>query len=265
MNNSKPWIADALRSKKHVLMAVILRDMRTRFFNHGLGYLVVILWPLTHLAVIITIARVAGRAAPYGDSPSVFFATGLVPTLAFMYVSRFMAFSIVLNRPMMSMPIVKPLDILAGRAVLELVAACATMATMMTVLWLLGDSPFPYNLEGAAEAYFTVLYLGVCFGFLAGVITSLFPLFSTIYSLSLILTYISSGSMFVANRMPKQIAEALSYNPVLECVEWMRSAYFPTYSAQLVNVPYIYFVGGFALVFALILERLMRRNILERK
>jgi capsular polysaccharide transport system permease protein len=246
-------------------MAVILRDMRTRFFNHGLGYLVVILWPLTHLTVIITISRVVGRAAPYGDSPSVFFATGLVPTLAFMYVSRYMAFSIVLNKPMMSMPIVKPLDILAGRAVLELIAACATMAVMVTILWLLGESPFPYNVEGAAEAYFSALYLGVCFGFLAGVITALFPLFSTIYSLSLILTYISSGSMFVANRMPRAIAEALSYNPVLECVEWMRSSYFPTYSSQLVSVPYIYFVGGFALVFALVLERLLRRNILEHK
>lgn len=264
MRSSKPWIAAALRSKRNVLMAVILRDMRTRFFNHGLGYLVVILWPLAHLTVLITISWAIGRAAPYGDSPPLFFATGLVPTLAFMYVSRYMAFSIVLNRPMMTMPIVKPLDIMVGRAVLELVAACATMAVVILILWLIGASPFPYSLEEAAKAYFSVLYLGVCFGFLAGVITSLFPIFATIYSLSLIVTYVSSGSMFVANRMPTQIGEALSYNPVLECVEWMRSAYFPTYSAQLVSVSYIYFVGGFVLVAALVLERLMRRQILER-
>lgn len=47
---------------------------------------------------------------------AVVFATGLLPCLTFMYVSRFMALSIVMNRPMLAIPAVKVLDILFARA-----------------------------------------------------------------------------------------------------------------------------------------------------
>ncbi|PZR50261.1 MAG: capsular biosynthesis protein, partial [Stutzerimonas stutzeri] len=88
MTNSRQRqpILDALREKRNVMTAVMLRDMRTRFFNHGLGFLVVSLWPLAHMVILLLIYTLMGRTAPFGDSLPVFFATGLIPTLTFMYV-----------------------------------------------------------------------------------------------------------------------------------------------------------------------------------
>lgn len=260
---SNPTIIDALKRKKSVMSAVILRDMRTRFFNHGLGFLVVVMWPLAHMMILLLIARLTGRNTPYGESLNVFFATGLIPTLAFMYVSRFMSYSMILNRPMLAFPLVKPFDIMAGRAFLEIIAACLTLATMLTILTLAGEDPIPFDIEQAVLAYMSVLLLAVGVGTLVGVIVTFFPPFVTVYALSLILIYLSSGTMLVVSQLPDQIAIPLSYNPVTGVVEWMRTAYFPTYSDRLVSKPYIIGFGLGALFLGLLTERVLRSRVLE--
>ena len=109
----------AFEQQLNVMSAVVLRDVRTRFFDHGLGFLMVPLFPTLHLFVLIAISKLVGRYAPYGDSLIVFFATGLLPTLTFMYVSRFMAMSLLMNRPMLAFPAVRMMDIVLARAFLD--------------------------------------------------------------------------------------------------------------------------------------------------
>ncbi len=46
------------------MQAVILRDVRTRFFNHGLGFLLVPLWPLAHMFVLLMIYTFMGGRLP---------------------------------------------------------------------------------------------------------------------------------------------------------------------------------------------------------
>lgn len=255
-------IKAALIQKKCVMMSIILRDMRTRFFNHGLGFLVVPLWPLVHMLALLVISNVLGRRVPYGDSLNVFFATGLVPTLAFMYVSRFMTLSIVLNRPMMAFPIVRPIDILQGRAALEIVAAFFTLVFIVSLMLAIGENPTPIDLESAVEAYVSVLFLAFSVGTLAGTITALFQPFVTVYALLMILVYASSGTMFVPANLPEQVRVALSYSPILECVEWMRSAYYPTYDTSMLSKEYIWGFSLTSLMLGLGLERAFRRKIL---
>ncbi len=254
-------IKNAFVQKKNVMMAVILRDMRTRFFNHGLGFLVVPLWPLIHMLVLLAISNVMGRSVPYGESLNVFFGTGLVPTLAFMYVSRFMALSVVLNTPMMAFPVVNPMDILHGRALLEVSAAFLTLVFIVSFLLATGDDPSPFDLVSAVEAYISVLFLAVSAGTLAGTITAMFPIFSTVYGLFMIVVYASSGTMFVLSNLPEQIRVPLSYSPVVQCVEWMRSAYYPGYESNLLSKEYIWGFSLTCMMLGLGLERAFRRQI----
>lgn len=256
-------IVSAITQKKNVMSAVILRDMRTRFFNHGLGFLLVALWPLAHMVILLAIARLTGRHAPYGESLNVFFATGLIPTLAFMYVSRFMSYSMILNKPMLAFPLVKPFDIMAGRAFLEIIAAFLTLGTMLAILALAGENPIPVDMEQAVLAYMSALLLAVGVGTLVGVIVTFFPPFVTIYALALIVIYLSSGTMLVVSALPDQIAIPLSYNPVMGVVEWMRTAYYPTYSDRLVSKTYIVGFGLGALFLGLVAERALRARVLE--
>lgn len=253
----------ALIQKRNVMKAVVLRDMRTRFFNHGLGFLLVAIWPLCHLFALLLIAKFAGRTNPLGESMNVFLATGLIPTLAFMYVSRFMSYSLVLNRPLLAIPAVKILDVLFARAFLEITGACLTLLFIISLLTLLGENPVPHDLEQAVLAYMSVLLLAVGVGSLVGVMCMFFQFFVTLYALFLILIYISSGSLFVVSLMPSQLAYALSWSPVVQGVEWMREAYYETYHSQVLDKGYLLAWGLGSLCLGLSLERLLRHKMLE--
>jgi capsular polysaccharide transport system permease protein len=253
----------AIREKRDVMGAVILRDMRTRFFNHGVGFLVQSLWPLVHMLVIIFINTVSGRAAPYGESPLIFFGAGIVPTITFLYISRFMSLSVVLNRNMLSFPIVKVTDILFGRAFLEIIAGFFTIFLMWIIFTSLGLSPYPADPAQAILAYLATILLALGVGTVAGVITSFAPMFATAYALSGIILYLASGCLFVTPSFPDQIAIPLSYNPVAQCVEWMRTAYFENYSDRLVNKEYLLAFGLLSLFIGLLAERLFRRVLMD--
>lgn len=253
--------ASAVRQKKNVMTAVMLRDMRSRFFNHGLGFLVQSLWPLTHMVVLLILYGLAGRETPFGSSLNIFFATGLVPTLTFMYVSRFMSLSILINKSMMSFPAVQTTDILFGRALLEIFAWVITLSLIILFLLFVGDDPMPANLSEAVLCYLTTILLAVGVGTLAGVIVMFFEMFVTVYALLCIVFYISSGTLFVANQFPDSISIPLSYNPIVQCVEWMRTAYFENYSDRLVNKEYVVMFGIVCLLIGLLLERTFRMQI----
>lgn len=256
-------ISYALRQKYNVMRAVVLRDMRTRFFDHGLGFLIVSLWPLAHMVILLGIYHLAGRQAPFGESLNVFFATGLIPTLLFMYVSRFMSLSVVLNKPMLAFPVVQVLDILMARAYLEVIAGCITLFFMFTILLLLGDNPWPVDPKQALFAYLATILLAVGVGIFVGVIAMFFNFAITLYALLMIVAYFSSGTLFVSAYLPDAIAIPLSWNPITQTVEWMRTAYFETYPDRLLDRSYLI---GFGLVFlcaGLLLERLCRRIVLE--
>ncbi len=262
-SHSKQPILLALREKRDVMTAVMLRDMRTRFFNHGLGFLMTSLWPLAHILILIALYTLLGRTAPFGESLPVFFATGLIPTLTFMYVSRFMSLSLILNRPMLAFPVVKVMDIMAARALLEIIAAFLMLLLVFIILLLLGDNPFPRDPFQAFYAYLALLLLAVGVGSVAGVITMFFNFFATLYVLFTLVIYILSGTLFVASALPESIAYSLSFNPVLHAVEWMRAAYYEGYSDRLLDKEYLIGFGMTSLCLGLLMERMFRRIMLE--
>ena len=256
-------IIDALREKRNVMTAVVLRDMRSRFFDHGLGFLVVALWPLAHMLILLGIYSAMGRRAPYGESMNVFFATGLIPTLAFMYISRFMSLSLVLNKPMLAFPVVNVIDIMLARSFLEVVAAFITLVLVCVALVAAGDDPFPIDPFIAAEAYGASILLGIGVGSLAGVIAMLLPLFVTIYALLMIIVYLTSGTLFVTQSLPDILLYILSWNPVFHLVEWMRSAYFLGYDSRVLDKQYVVWFGVVSLFLGFALERVLRMRMLE--
>ena len=262
-NNRSRGIRAALQRKSNVTKAVMLRDMRSRFFNHGLGFLMVPLWPLAHMGIIMALYTMAGRTTPFGSSLLIYFGTGLLPTLSFMYISRFTALSLLNNKNMTKFPIVRPADILHGRAALEIIGSCMMAAMMFVALLALGDNPYPADPGAAVAALSTAMAIAVGMGMMIGCIAVVAPIMMTVYILFTILIYVLSGTIFVVSVLPAQLVYALSWNPILHCVEWMRIAFIPGYPGQVVDRAY---AVGFALgsmFFGLLIERIMRPLVLS--
>ena len=112
-----------IQTQLHVLHALILRDIQTRFGGRHVNFVVALCWPLAHIAILLIIYTMLGRTAPLGASTIMFFATGLTPYMFFQYPARFTLMAVVTNRPLLAFPIVKLLDVILARAVLETVGA----------------------------------------------------------------------------------------------------------------------------------------------
>ena len=121
-----------------VLVAVMLRDIKTRFFGNEFGFLIAIGWPLSHILILLLINAAVGRVVPYGDSAALWFATGVVPFMAFSYMSRFIMLGIVHNRSLLIFPRVKITDILLARAIVELLSAGLVIIILVIIFWAYG-------------------------------------------------------------------------------------------------------------------------------
>lgn len=252
----------ALIRKANVMRAVMLRDMRTRFFDHGLGFLVVVFFPLGHMMVLLGIYSALGRAAPYGDSLLLFFGTGLVPTLSFIYTSRMMVISLIANKPMLAFPAVKVTDVIFGRAVLEIMAACLMTLFVIIIFGFLGEPVLPISTIDAVSAVAAVLLLAVGIGFLVSLIAAILPAAAVGYTLTSILLYLLSGTIFVPSSLPEPVIALLAWNPVLHSVEWLRTAYYLDYPQQVLDRTYLLMWGFGSLFGALVLERFSRPYVM---
>jgi len=255
-------IKNALRQKIHVMHAVIMRDIRSRFFNHGLGFLIVPLFPVTHIIVLLVLYSVVNRQSAFGDDLRLFFATGLMPALTFMYLSRFMSLSLMANKSMMAFPVVRLLDIVLARAFLEFIGMVFAVLIMLVFLLSLGSDPIPRDPSEALLALFFTVILALGFGIIASVISAIAPVFAMIYGLSMIVFYLSSGAPVYLHAFPEQVLYACSWNPVFHAVEWIRTAYYLGYPDQFLDKKYMIGWALGSVAVGLLLERILRPQVL---
>ena len=240
----------------------MLRNIRTRFFGTGLGFLLAISWPLVHISILLAISVIIGRRAPYGESSAVFFATGLVPYMTFLYISRFMMVSVQHTRPLLAFPIVKILDLLAAGAILEVLSSCCSTIALGIVLTAFGVDIMPLDPAQAAFALCAAILLGIAFGIFNSLLLMAMPLWMTVGSLFNVFMYVTSGIFFVPSVMPPQLRYYLYFNPLLQAIEWMRSSYYDGYGAEMLDKKYAIGFGVILLFIGLAIERIFRGRFL---
>jgi capsular polysaccharide transport system permease protein len=121
---------DAARLQFRVIGALVLRETRTRFGTSRLGYMWALAEPIVHVLVLNVLYLAMLRRPPIGTSLALFFITGIVPYFIFQKTSQRLMGAISGNRAILQLALVKNLDVILGRALLEL-------GTMLIVALLL--------------------------------------------------------------------------------------------------------------------------------
>ena len=256
--------AGLLKVHARILVALILRDVQTRFFGSAVGFVIAIAWPVSHIFIVLLINSSMGRAAPYGDSAALFFATGLVPFMCFHYMSRFTALGVMLNKPLLGYPIVKVGDILIARAIVEVLNAAAVVIVTIIILTAMGVDVWPPRPAEAMFAFLACLLLGLGWGIVNGVLCSIFQFWFTPFSLLAVVLWIASGVITVPDDLPETARYWLSFNPILIGVEWMRSAFYEGYGlGELLDKQYMLSFAMVTIFIGLLMERTMRGRILN--
>ena len=251
-------IKDVARSQMetylHVLHALMLRDMRTRFGGSHWGYLIIVLWPVSHVVLLVSFYVARHVPAPIGDSRSLFFATGAVPVLAFQYISREVMKAVIVNRPLTYYPQVKLFDLIASRVLVEIVTGFLILVVIMSLLLIVGVNPVPIDPFTSMCGYLAAILLGIGVGTINVSIVAFFPAWIIGSILFTVIVYATSGVMFLPHYFPDQIYSVLKYNPAVQIIEWVRLGYYPDLDVK-VDYAYVVLFAVTCIAVGLILEK----------
>ena len=251
-----------VRAQWRVILALMLHDIRSRAGGSAIGFLMLgIAWPLSHIFLLLVLYAGIGRTAPYGESAALWFATGIIPFLAFQYMSRFVSLGFVMNRSLLSFPAVNTTDILFARATIEVLNTGLVVLVIFAVFAALGIDLVPKAPTQAGIAMLSMMLLGLGFGLLNAVIAAAVPAWLTAYALLMIMFWISSGILFVPDALPDWAQGPLSYLPWLQGVEWMRSTYYDGFGSGFLAKTYLVECGMTSLLIGLLLERMVRGKL----
>lgn len=245
----------------HVVYAVLLRETKTRFGSHRLGYLWAIVHPLLWIGMFALLYRAVGRALPPGTSQIAFLATGIVPFTLFRETASRCMSAIDGNRGLLFYPLVRPLDLVIARVVLEFVTQLIVLTLLLCASAFIDDTLQVHDLLRTLSGLVLAAGLGASLGLVccglsvySRVVEQLFP------AVVRPLFWVSAVFHPVAS-MPTGIRELLLLNPVTHVVEMVRDGWFPGYAAQHVDVWYVAIWVLVLSFFGLTLERTARRHL----
>lgn len=258
-NGPRTALGKSIATQRDVLWALMLHDIKSRYFGNGLGYVLTILWPAAHIAVVIVAFLIGKRPIPYGSSALLYASTCVLPFIAWNYMSRFTMMGMTQNRSFMAYPVIKPLDMMMARLALEHVSIFIITVGLVATNILFQVDVTPINLTDVICGLLSAVLLGIGFGVLNSVIAMIFPLWVIGYVVIIIVFWFTSGMIINPEAMPAELGYWISWNPLMHCVEWIRKGYYADFPAHLLSKTYVLSCGAGALALGLILERLLKR------
>jgi capsular polysaccharide transport system permease protein len=247
----------------NVINALLLRDIRTRAGKFYVGYLVIFSIPFAHLAVLLlAYAALFKRVPSFGNQTIIFFGVSLLPFVIFIYPSRQIMISLVANKPLLYFPRVKIIDIFIARGILEFANGMAVAAVVCLVLFFLEGEFSPRDPFGFMASLLLTLYLGFGWGAYNALYAHLFHFWMMVFNLFFPLLWLASGVLFYVHGLPSQYAYILSFNPLLQCVEYIRYAYYDGYPSNLLDTEYVFWFATCLIAGTLVFEKIFRRQLL---
>jgi capsular polysaccharide transport system permease protein len=247
----------------NVINALLLRDIRVRAGKFYTGYLVIFLMPFGHLAVVLVVLTVLNRAPPIGTNATIFYGLSILPFVIFVYPSRQILIALPMNRPLLYFPRVKIIDVFVARGLLETANGMAVAGVVLLVLFFATGEFEPRDPAGIMWAVLLTIYVGIAWGAYNSLIAHLFPFWAIIFNLFFPLIWMASGILLNVHGLPAPFQRYLAFNPVLQCIEYVRYSYYEGYPSDILDVGYAFWFATCLLAFALLIERLFRRQLLS--
>lgn len=247
-----------LQVEKRVIMALILREVHTIYGESKLGYLWVLIQSAFGIAVFWAVREFAGASDPHGMPVAVFLIIGFgVWTVIGSSISKVMS-AVQSNLTLLTFPQVTELDVMVSRVIVIYV-------TQLLVSVILIGAVLAFGLDFKIVApglFFAVIALVPLFGLGAGLVLAslavFIPVLERIVPLVLRMLFFVSGVFFSVSAFSSDISEVLSYNPILQLIELLRSALSAGYPADETSLSYASLVTMVCLSLGLLLERYVR-------
>lgn len=224
---SSSVVLDAVSTQLRVIHALILRETKTRYGQHKLGFLWAILEPVIMVALFVAIFANMRNDNPGGMPLVPFMLAGIVPFAFFKDPMNQLQSAISHNKTLFAFPQVTTFDVILARGILEVLIISGVFGTMLFVAHLAG---YEINIQRPLTVFAAcglLAMLGIGAGFLFASITPIVPSIRQLTSAFMGRPlFLSSGLFFTAESIPAEIRHWLLYNPIMHLIELLRGGFF---------------------------------------
>jgi len=257
-------IVGALEVQLRVINALILRETKSRYGRHKLGFFWMFLEPLFFVALFMTFKLLIRSSNSGGMSDIYFIISGIVPFLLFRQTMSQLANSISGSTSLLAFPQVTTFDVMLSTALLEFASVIFVFAVLVIGFSLAVETP---RIENPLLVLYGTLLLGVT-GTGAGMIfASLSPIWPSIRNLTNPLfgrpLFFTSGIFFTADMLPPAARDIVLWNPLLHMVEIIRSAFFIEFESQYIEWNYAGFFAAGIFLAGLLMHQTLRRQAIK--
>ncbi|MCB1754979.1 MAG: ABC transporter permease [Gammaproteobacteria bacterium] len=257
-------VLQAFEMQSRVIFAIILRETKTRYGEHKIGFVWLLLEPTMYILGFAAIRSIAGFHPPHGMDPELFMLTGMLPFLLFRGLMGQIASAIRVNKPLLAFPQVTTFDLIFARALLEFATIICVFAILTLILIAFGkdvDIEYPMQFFGACCLLFiSGLGIGAFLGSLIPFVPSLKQFSQHVLSRPLFFT---SGIFFTVDEFPQVVRDILLYNPLLSMIELARSAFFKSFESQYMDIEYASLFALLLLVIGLTTHKALHKTAMN--
>lgn len=243
--------------------ALFIREMSTTHGRNAFGYAWAVLEPVAGIALLSLVFSLAFRSPSLGTNFPLFYASGLLPFMAYMDVSQKVAQSIRFSRQLIFYPGVTFVDALAARFLLNAITQLLVFMILLTLIIVLFDLRVILDIPKLALGLGLALWLALGVGTLNAYLLSTFPPWERAWAILNRPLFIVSCVFFIFDQIPQPYQGWLWYNPLVHCIGLVRSGVYATYDASYASVGYVIAFGAVPFAMGLLFLRRHHRTIIE--
>jgi len=223
-----------------VLHALILRELKARYGNRRLGFLWALIEPLVFISIFVAGFQLIGRTSQSGVEAPLFFVAGFSPFFMFRDVYAEIAGGAKGHQSLLMFPQVTRMDILISKVIVNGAVSASVFLVLMIGLRAMG---FTFELDnplGVLVGFGLMIALGFGTGLVLGALSIRYEFVSTLSSPLLGRPlFLTSGLFFSASMLPPNVRDIFLYNPLLHCIEYIRTSLFEAFDSRYVDLTYV--------------------------
>jgi capsular polysaccharide transport system permease protein len=247
------------------IWAIALRELRRKYGRRRLGLFWAFVEPIGYISVItLVMTLIRERTSPLGGDVAAFLTEGLFGYMLFNTVEKFVSSGLERNAPLLVFPRIRPLTIFVGRMIVEASTIVSVFAVIFATMIIFDLTTLPHDPLRLLIPVCLAILLGFAVGVINAYLSPLAPAWRSTYKIIARLNFFISGKFFIADAMPTEIRAMLYYTPLIHINEWIRSAWRNDFESRFLNPTYIVSFVICAMLLALLIERVLRRQVVSK-
>jgi ABC-type polysaccharide/polyol phosphate export permease len=257
-------LKESLRIQWNVIIALLLREILTRYGRHNIGFLWLFVEPMMFTLGVTALWTISGlhRAS---DLPITAFAlTGYSAVLLWRNMPSRCVGAIEPNSSLMYHRNVRIIDIFVSRLMLEAIGATISFTLLGIVFIMLGMIAPPEDFLKLIEGWLLTAWFGASLAMLLGAWAEESEIVEKLWHPAAYLLFPLSGAAYLVDATPKAFQNAVLWLPMVHGTEMIRDGYFGSKINAHYSASYMIVVSMILTLGALALERkVSREHVLE--